>query len=87
MVKVALVAGANGIIGKALMEEIGLDSPAGQGARAGSRRPHGSDNAIACDLTDAEPTRGQRSGRQQQIQPTCSTRPMRPAVNSRGRIA
>ena len=60
MAKVALVAGANGIIGKALMEEIGRT--AGWSARAVSRRPHGSDNAIACDLTDADGTRSALAG-------------------------
>jgi hypothetical protein len=46
---------ANGIISKALMEEIGRTP--GWSARVLSRRPHGSDNAIACDLTDADATR------------------------------
>jgi nucleoside-diphosphate-sugar epimerase len=53
--KVALVAGANGIIGKALMEEI--SRTAGWSGRALSRRPHGSAGAIACDLTDTDGTR------------------------------
>jgi nucleoside-diphosphate-sugar epimerase len=47
----ALVAGANGIIGKALMQE--LRGRPGWRARALSRRPHGSADAIAGDLTDA----------------------------------
>jgi nucleoside-diphosphate-sugar epimerase len=55
MTKVALVAGANGIIGKALLEEI--DRTAGWSGRALSRRPHGSAGAIACDLADADGTR------------------------------
>jgi nucleoside-diphosphate-sugar epimerase len=58
--KVALVAGANGIIGKALMEEIG--SKPGWSRRALSRRPHGSTGAIACDLTDAAGTRSALTG-------------------------
>ena len=53
--KIALVAGANGVIGKALMEEIGR-TPGWRG-RALSRRPHGSADAIACDLGDAEAAR------------------------------
>jgi nucleoside-diphosphate-sugar epimerase len=52
--KIALVAGANGIIGKALMEEIGRTS--GWRGRALSRRHHGSEGAIACDLTDPAAT-------------------------------
>ena len=53
--KVALVAGANGIIGKALMEEIAR-TPGWRGI-ALSRRVHGSTDSIACDLTNAEATR------------------------------
>jgi nucleoside-diphosphate-sugar epimerase len=53
--KIALVAGANGIIGKALMEEISRTS-AWRG-RALSRRPHASLDSIACDLTDPYGTR------------------------------
>jgi len=53
--KTALVAGANGIIGKALMDELGL-AP-GWNARALSRRPHGSAEAITTDLGDAGATR------------------------------
>lgn len=60
MTKIALVAGANGIIGKALMEEIG--QTAGWSGRALSRRPHGSEGAIACDLTDADGTRAALAG-------------------------
>ncbi|MFC0410364.1 SDR family oxidoreductase [Roseomonas elaeocarpi] len=52
--KLALVAGANGIIGKALLEEIAR-TPGWQ-AQALSRRPHASAGAIACDLTDAAGT-------------------------------
>jgi nucleoside-diphosphate-sugar epimerase len=52
--KVALVVGANGIIGKALMEEIARTP--GWRARALSRRPHGTPDAIACDLSDAGAT-------------------------------
>jgi nucleoside-diphosphate-sugar epimerase len=52
--RIALVAGANGIIGKALMEEIAR-SPGWRG-RALSRRPHGSDGAIAADLLDRQGT-------------------------------
>ena len=55
MTRIALVAGANGIIGKALMEEIGRT--AGWSGRALSRRPHSSEGAIACNLTDADGTR------------------------------
>lgn len=51
----ALIAGANGIIGKALMEELG--STPGWHARALSRRPHGSAESIAVDLGDAGATR------------------------------
>jgi nucleoside-diphosphate-sugar epimerase len=58
--KVALVAGANGIIGKALVEEIGRTT--GWSRRALSRRPHGSAGAIACDLTDADGTRSALTG-------------------------
>jgi nucleoside-diphosphate-sugar epimerase len=54
--RIALVAGANGIIGKALMEEIAR-TPGWRG-RALSRRPHGSDGAIAADLMDKEGTAG-----------------------------
>ncbi|PIK72562.1 NAD-dependent epimerase, partial [Methylobacterium frigidaeris] len=53
--RTALVAGANGIIGKALMET--LASAPGWRARALSRRPHGSPGAVAVDLTDAAATR------------------------------
>lgn len=53
--KVALVAGANGIIGKALMEE--LAGREDWSAFALSRHPHGTQDAIACDLRDAEGTR------------------------------
>jgi nucleoside-diphosphate-sugar epimerase len=50
MTKIALIAGANGIIGKALFEEIaGHD---GWQARAISRRRHSSEGAIECDLRD-----------------------------------
>ena len=52
---VALIAGANGIIGKALMEALGT-RPDWQ-ARALSRNPHPSPEAIAADLTDAAATR------------------------------
>jgi nucleoside-diphosphate-sugar epimerase len=51
----ALVAGANGIIGKALMEELGARSD--WTARALSRHPHPAAGAIAADLTDAGATR------------------------------
>lgn len=53
--RIALVAGANGIIGKALMEQI--DRTPGWRGRALSRRPHASEGAIACDLADARATR------------------------------
>ncbi|MFH6783028.1 MULTISPECIES: SDR family oxidoreductase [Methylobacterium] len=53
--RTALVAGANGIIGKALMET--LAAAPGWRARALSRRPHGSPGAVAVDLTDAAATR------------------------------
>ncbi|WP_288583152.1 SDR family oxidoreductase [uncultured Methylobacterium sp.] len=53
--RTALVAGANGIIGKALMET--LAAAPGWQARALSRRPHGSPGAVAVDLTDAAATR------------------------------
>jgi hypothetical protein len=53
--KLALVAGANGIIGKALFEEI--ESTPGWRGRALSRKPHVSADAIACDLSDNEGTR------------------------------
>lgn len=53
--KVAIVAGANGIIGKALMEEI--ERTAGWRGIALSRRPHGTGAGITCDLTDKESTR------------------------------
>ena len=53
--RVALVAGANGIIGKALMGEIAR-TPDWRGV-ALSRRPHVAGDSIACDLTDAEATR------------------------------
>ncbi len=53
--KVALVAGANGIIGKALMEE--LAGASGWSARPLSRRPPQSPVAIACDLADSVDTR------------------------------
>ncbi|MDR7040391.1 nucleoside-diphosphate-sugar epimerase [Methylobacterium sp. BE186] len=52
---IALVAGANGIIGKALMQQLG--AAGGWQARALARRPHGSSEAIATDLTDPEATR------------------------------
>jgi nucleoside-diphosphate-sugar epimerase len=54
-VRTALVAGANGIIGKALMQE--LVAAEGWHARALSRRSHGSGEAIATDLTDAAAAR------------------------------
>jgi nucleoside-diphosphate-sugar epimerase len=53
--RTALVAGANGIIGKALRETLG--AAPGWHARALSRRPHGSPGAVAVDLTDAAATR------------------------------
>lgn len=53
--RTALVAGANGIIGKALMDALGATS--GWRARALSRRPHNSPGAVAVDLTDAAATR------------------------------
>ncbi|AWN55652.1 SDR family oxidoreductase [Methylobacterium sp. 17Sr1-1] len=53
--RTALVAGANGIIGKALMET--LAAAPGWRARALSRRPHGSPGSVAVDLTDAAATR------------------------------
>jgi nucleoside-diphosphate-sugar epimerase len=53
--RTALVAGANGIIGKALMET--LAATPGWQARALSRRPHGSPGAVAVDLTDAAAAR------------------------------
>ena len=53
--RTALVAGANGIIGKALMQELGGVS--GWQARALSRHPHESTDAVATDLTDADVTR------------------------------
>ena len=52
--RTALVAGANGIIGKALMETLAA-APSWH-ARALSRRPHGSAGAVAIDLTDAAAT-------------------------------
>ncbi|QRE76733.1 SDR family oxidoreductase [Methylobacterium aquaticum] len=52
---IALVAGANGIIGKALKET--LAAAPGWQARALSQRPHGSPGAVAVDLTDAAATR------------------------------
>ncbi|TNC15907.1 SDR family oxidoreductase [Methylobacterium terricola] len=58
--RTALVAGANGIIGKALMET--LSATPGWRARALSRRPHGSPGAIAVDLTDAAATRAALTG-------------------------
>ncbi len=58
--KVALVAGASGIIGKALMEEIAR-TPGWRGI-ALSRRPHGTGDSITCDLTDAEGTRTALAG-------------------------
>jgi nucleoside-diphosphate-sugar epimerase len=51
----ALVAGANGIIGKALMEELSARSD--WTVRALSRHPHRAAGAIAADLTDAGATR------------------------------
>ncbi len=54
MEKIALVAGANGIIGKALIEQM-TDTP-GWTVRALSRRPHAAMQSIACDLTDAAAT-------------------------------
>ncbi|HUN50597.1 MAG TPA: SDR family oxidoreductase [Candidatus Sulfotelmatobacter sp.] len=56
----ALVAGANGIIGKALMEEIAR-TPGWRGV-ALSRRPNGTGVCIVCDLTDAEGTRTALAG-------------------------
>ena len=53
--RTALVAGANGIIGKAVMQE--LATAEGWHARAVSRGSHGSCEAIAADLTDPEATR------------------------------
>ncbi|TGD93291.1 SDR family oxidoreductase [Methylobacterium nonmethylotrophicum] len=58
--RTALVAGANGIIGKALMET--LATAPGWRARALSRRPHGSPEAIVVDLTDAGATRAALTG-------------------------
>ena len=58
--KVALVAGANGIIGKALMEEIAR-TPGWRGI-ALSRRPHEAGGSITCDLTDTEGTRTALAG-------------------------
>ncbi|MCJ2049078.1 SDR family oxidoreductase [Methylobacterium sp. J-070] len=54
-IRTALVAGANGIIGKALMHELAASK--GWRARALSRRLHGSKQAIAADLTDPDATR------------------------------
>jgi nucleoside-diphosphate-sugar epimerase len=53
--RIALVAGANGIIGKALVEQI--ERTAGWRVMGLSRNPRALVNAIACDLTDAEATR------------------------------
>ena len=53
--RTALVAGAGGIIGKAMMEE--LARTPGWRARALSRRPGSGREAISADLTDAEATR------------------------------
>jgi nucleoside-diphosphate-sugar epimerase len=53
--RIALVAGANGIIGRALMQELGAKPD--WHAWALSRRPHESAEAIAADLTDADATR------------------------------
>lgn len=50
MSKIALIAGANGIIGKALVEEVGRSE--GWHTRAMSRRKHPSEGAIECDLRD-----------------------------------
>ncbi|MGY2050255.1 SDR family oxidoreductase [Methylobacterium sp. JK268] len=58
--RTALVAGAHGIIGKALMEEI-AGTP-GWRARALTRRPHGTPGAVVADLTDAEATRTALAG-------------------------
>jgi nucleoside-diphosphate-sugar epimerase len=49
--RIALVAGANGIIRKALLEEIGRTP--GWGARALGRRPATGVESVVCDLTDA----------------------------------
>jgi nucleoside-diphosphate-sugar epimerase len=55
MDKLGLVVGANGIIGKALFEEI--ERTPGWRGRALSRKPHASADSIACDLSDNEGTR------------------------------
>ena len=55
MANIALVAGANGIIGKALIEEIGANSD--WRALALSRTPHSSSASISCDLTDLDATK------------------------------
>nr|WP_321490181.1 SDR family oxidoreductase [uncultured Hyphomonas sp.] len=54
-IKTALVAGANGIIGKALIQE--LDRTPGWNARGLSRRPAGSQWMISCDLRNRTQTR------------------------------
>ena len=53
--RTALIAGANGIIGKGLMQE--LATAGGWRVRALSRRPHPSREVIATDLADPEATR------------------------------
>lgn len=54
-IRKALVAGASGIIGKALMQE--LAAADGWHGRALSRRPLGANDAITADLTDSHATR------------------------------
>lgn len=54
-IRKALVAGASGIIGKALMQE--LAAADGWHARALSRRPQGANDAITADLTNSHATR------------------------------
>lgn len=49
--RIALVAGANGIIGKALVEE--LDRAGGWRVRPLGRRPFGGRDTVVCDLLDA----------------------------------
>lgn len=58
--KIALVAGAGGVIGKALMEEI--ERTPGWRGRALARRSHGSAEAIAADLTEAASLRQALAG-------------------------
>jgi nucleoside-diphosphate-sugar epimerase len=53
--RIALVAGANGIIGKALMEELGR-SAAGWQVRALGRRPFAGQQSVSCDLLDGPAT-------------------------------